>query len=292
MLQNGSGTVALTKVGTGTLTLSGVNTYSGATTISAGTLSIAADSGLGTAPGAPTAGQLTFNGGTLLTSASLTLDPNRGIALTGAGSLSVNPATTLTYGGVIAGAGALTKLGTGTLTLSGVNTYTGATDDQRGHLSIAADSALGTAPGAPTPGQLTFCGGTLLTTASFTLDPNRGIALTGAGTVSVDPATTLTYGGVIAGASTLTKAGTGTLTLSGANTYSGATTVSAGVLRVQSNAALGTTAGGTSVASGAAIEIDGSGLVIAEPITSLIGTGIAAAGAVRNLANDNTWSGA
>ena len=46
------------------------------------------------------------------------------------------------------------------------------------------------------------------------------------------------------------------------------------------------------VTSGAALEIDGSGLVIAEPITSLIGTGVAAAGALRNLANDNTWSGA
>ena len=65
-----------------------------------------------------------------------------------------------------------------------------------------------------------------------------------------------------------------------------------GVLRVQSNAALGTVAGGTSVVSGAALEIDGSGLAIAEPITSLIGTGVGAAGALRNLANDNTWSGA
>ena len=64
------------------------------------------------------------------------------------------------------------------------------------------------------------------------------------------------------------------------------------MLRVQSNAALGTTAGGTTVASGAAIEIDGTGLLIAEPITSLIGTGIGGAGALRNLANDNTWSGA
>ena len=46
------------------------------------------------------------------------------------------------------------------------------------------------------------------------------------------------------------------------------------MIRVQSNAALGTTAGGTTVASGAAIEIDGSGLAIAEPVTSLIGTGV------------------
>ena len=59
--------------------------------ISAGTLSIAADTALGTPPGSPTAGQLVFNGGTLLTTASFTLDANRGITLTGAGTLDVNP---------------------------------------------------------------------------------------------------------------------------------------------------------------------------------------------------------
>jgi autotransporter-associated beta strand protein len=70
------------------------------------------------------------------------------------------------------------------------------------------------------------------------------------------------------------------------------TAVSAGVINVQNDAALGATAGATTVASGAAIQIDGSGLLIAEPIASLIGSGIGGAGALRNLANDNTWSGA
>ena len=103
-----------------------------------------------------------------------------------------------------------------------------------------------------------------------------------------------TFAGVLANGSgtvALTKTGTGTLTLSGANTYTGGTTLTGGVIRVQSNGALGTTAGGTTVASGTAIEIDGSGLAIAEPITSLIGTG-GGTGALRNLANANTWSGA
>ena len=188
--------------------------------------------------------------------------------------MSVNAGITLTYSGVIAGSSTLTKAGTGALVLSGVNTYTGLTTLTAGTMSVAADSALGAAPGAAVANQLTFNGGILQATASFSLDTNRGITLTAAGTVNVDPSVTLSYGGVIAGASTLTKSGTGTLVLSGTNTYSGATTVSVGVLRVQNAAALGTTAGGTTVTSGAAIEIDGSALAIAENITSLNGTGV------------------
>src|SRR6185295_13478786 len=90
------------------------------------------------------------------------------------------------------------------------------------------------------------------------------------------------------GIGTLVKDGTGTLTLSGTNTYTGVTTLTTGVIRVQNNAALGTVAGATTVASGSAIEIDGSGLNVAEPITTFIGTGISAGGAMRNLANSNT----
>ena len=107
--------------------------------------------------------------------------------------------------------------------------------------------------------------------------------------------TSTTFSGVASdgsGTMALTKLGSGTLTLSGVNTHSGVTTVTLGTVRVQTNAALGTTGGASTVASGGAIEIDGTGLVIAEPITSFIGTGVGGAGALRNLANNNTWSGA
>ena len=162
------------------------------------------------------------------------LDSNRGIALNaGDGTVDTDFGTTLTYGGIMAGTGDLTKDGTGTLTLSGVNTYTGSTTIDGGTLSISADSGLGAAPGAATAGHLSFDGGTLNTSATFSLDSNRGIALNaGGGTIETDAATTLTYGGIMAGTGSFDKTGTGTLVLGGVNTYTGTTTVQAGTLEV------------------------------------------------------------
>ena len=82
----------------------------------------------------------------------------------------------------------------------------------------------------------------------------------------------------------LTKTGSGTLTLSGANTYSGVTLVNAGTLTIQYQSSLGSSSAGTTVADGAALYLAGSGYTIAEPLSLAGELGVGVAGYI--------WSGA
>jgi uncharacterized repeat protein (TIGR01451 family) len=234
------------------------------------------------------AARINSDGGTLTVSNTIS-GATFGLTVGGAGNTTVSGVIGTTTG-------TLTKDGTGTLTLTAANTYTGATTVTAGTLRLGIANAVNASSAV-----------TIASTATLDLNGFSDTigSLAGAGTVTsgVAGAVTLTAGGdntstVFSGllqnglgTLALTKTGTGTWTLSGANTYTGLTTVSAGVVDAQSNTALGSTAGATTVAAGAALQVDGNGLVIAEPLT-LNGTGVAAAGALRNLANGNTVSGA
>jgi autotransporter-associated beta strand protein len=90
--------------------------------------------------------------------------------------------------------------------------------------------------------------------------------------------------------SSITKSGAGYWALYGNSTFTGTTTISAGVINVQSDNALGSTAGGTSVAGGAALQIQGNIIVGAETLT-LGGTGVSNDGALRNISGTNTYGG-
>lgn len=200
-----------------------------------------------------------------------------------------NNASTNFSGRIENGVGTLSlvKAGSGTLALSGANNYAGSTTVTGGTLSINADNRLGTVPSSATAGHLTLNGGALAGANSFTLHANRGLALGGNhGTLEVAHGATLSYGGVITGSGNLGKAGAGSLVLSGASSYTGATHISDGALRLGSSgdsvySPLGTTAAGTTVSSGGALDLAGYTLGTAEPLT-LSGTGVSSSGALYN----------
>ena len=235
------GTSGLAKSGTGTLTLSGPNTYSGGTTLSAGQLNIN-DGGTSSANSAIGTGPLTINGGTLGNTepSDVTLLPNNAqywngdFSFAGAGynlnlgtgavapnaSRQINvSANTLTVGGAIGGGAiSLTKTGNGTLTLTGANTFSGGMTLSAGQLNInnggssSANSAIGI-------GTFTVSGGTIDNTSGgdLTLLPNNAQVWSGSFTYAGSVPNNLNLG---TGAVTLTATPTvtvnsGTLTVGG-----------------------------------------------------------------------------
>jgi len=253
-----AGTAGLTKAGAGALVLSGTNTYSGTTTLSAGTLRVGSAAALGTSTLSVTGGSLDAASALTITNAislagnldftgTANLTQTTGaVTLTAARTITAN-ANTLSLGGIVGGAFALTKAGAGTLTLAGANTYSGGTVMTAGKLSVGSDGNLGA-----TAGGLTFNAGTLLSTGTFS--SARAVTMTGAGTIEVAASQTLTMTGAFTGTGTLTKTGTGKLVLNTNAKVTGANTVSAGVLSLGFGGGAGTIRGTVTVASGAQLE--------------------------------------
>ncbi len=266
-----SGAAAMSFSG-GSLVLSGSNTYTGGTTLSAGQLNINNASALGTGPFSLSAGTIGNTTGAAITVSTNNAENwNGDFTFAGANDLNLGTgnvtlganrtvtvtSNNLTVGGVISGSGySLTKAGAGTLTLGGSNTYSGGTTLSAGQLNINNAHALGS-------GTFTISGGTIGNTsgAAITLSTNNAenwngnftfagtndlnlgtgaVTMSSSRTVTV-ASNNLTVRGAISGSGySLTKAGAGTLTLGGANSYSGGTTLSAGQLNLNNAAALGT----------------------------------------------------
>ena len=202
VIANGSGQTSLILNGPATQVLSGLNTYSGPTTITAGTLQIGnggATGSIGNTAGVSDSGLLAFN----LSSGTTTFTP------------AVN------------GVGGLTQMGSSLVVLAGADGYSGVTTIAAGTLQV----------GNGTSGSI-----------------NGTIAVGDSGTLAFDlaPGTTI-FATVISGSGGLTQMGAGNvLTLTGSNTYTGATTITAGTLQIGSGGAAG------SISSTAAVTDNGT----------------------------------
>ena len=166
--------------------------------------------------------------GTAIFSGALTLGSAETPAVARSVYLTATNGATATFSGLVKGSTGLSlpiiKDGAGTVILTGNNTYPGGTIVNNGTLSVSNNAALGT-------GLLTLAGGTLAcSTGTWTIA--NSVNLAGNSTVDTG-ANSLTLSGAITNSGGLTKLGSGTLTLFETNnTYSGATIVSAGTLKV------------------------------------------------------------
>lgn len=253
-----NGPARIHKTGTGRLTLSGNNTFSGGFLIENGILSIGSDSALGAIPDASITGYLTFNGGTLETTDSFTLHENRGIQLgENGGTLDVAVETILSFGGKITHHGDspdsfLIKDGEGTLLLSGTGLHPGRLVINAGAVKLSAENTF-------TSGTDIEVGSSPQSTATLRVDANQTIrGLTGTGTVEIGSTAMLkvnlpafdddgenfhsVFAGTITGFGTLKKEGPGTLTLTGENSYAGGTIIFGGDLRLEGGSIVHTSA--------------------------------------------------
>ena len=287
----GSGNLSISRAGTysgtltmtgGTLTVNGNNALgTGNLVLNGGTLAVNAAQGLGTgtitvASGTTTLNNtgssldaLTGNNNFVLQGGTFTVNGGGKILNLGTGNVSVSGFNNLNafnggmqFNGTISGTGTLNWFGGGSLVLGGSNTFSGtvSVNANGGSLVLSNVNALQSA---------TLNKGTNQTVAfalaganTYNLGGLTGagdIALTNGNSLNIKVSGNNTYSGILSGNGALTKSGNGTLTLSGANTHSGGTTVSAGILLVNSISGSGTGTGTLNVESGATL--GGNGIV-------------------------------
>jgi fibronectin-binding autotransporter adhesin len=211
--------LGLTKLGAGTIVLTGANTYSGANSIEGGTVSIPSVSTLSGSS------EVTFNGSTATLDAmeTMTWPSSRPFIFTGAGGFSAAATKTLTVEPPISSSAALTIKGLGTVILNDVTGYSGALT-VNGNLVVLHPLNITTLAGA-------------------------GTIDLGANSISLNGTGNSTFSGSISGTGGMTKSGAGILTLSGSNAFTGDLTLNSA--RINFNSTNSTAAGtGTIIIDG------------------------------------------
>ena len=283
---------ALIKVGTGTLTLTGTNTYSGGTDINGGILAVNSDANLGAAPLSLGTGPLSFNGGTLeALGAGGGITSSKAITLNaGGGTFLADAGTTSTLNGAISGVGSLTKDGLGTLALTvaltGTSTYGGDTIVKGGTLSIQSGGTVSDANGFIGDAGST---GTATVTGAGSTWTNKGALFVGGnsgGPGGVGLLQISNDGTVNAAATTIWN--TGTLAIGGSFTLNSPLSNNGGTVRTVADATFPNNA--TLGAGGAIFDSNGFNSVLSGAYTGSGGITKINAGTVT-LTGANTYSG-
>jgi autotransporter-associated beta strand protein len=271
-----SGSGGVTQSGTDVLTLTQAETYSGATTVSSGTLTLVSGASIANSSGVATDGtfDISATGGTSIKSLSGTGTVNLGGA-----TLTLTNASG-TFSGVIQGTGGIV-VQSGTEILSGTNTYTGATTVTGGTLEMGA----------------AIITGDVANSGTFGFYSSGNIAMSG----------------VVSGTGALIQVGTGVTTLTAAQTYTGTTTISAGTLALSGSGAIASSSGlvdnGTfdiSAASGdvriaalsgtGAVQLGGTNLILTNASGTFAGSisgsgGVTLAGGKETLSGTSSFTG-
>lgn len=239
--------------GGGTINITGTsNTFTGNIAINGKEVVFSGDGSFGAVPGSATANSIVIDGGRLTLTGVFTLNSNRGIQVGSTAGTSISGGGT--YNGIIAdkpsSTGILVKQGGSALILGGANTYTGATFINNGTLQLGVNNSLptgtalsiGQAASANTgifdlhgfnqevAGLISNTGASVVTTNSVTSTTSATLTLSGSGSYAYSDGSA-NNSGVISGAISIVKNGSGTQTLGGANTYTGTTTITGGELR-------------------------------------------------------------
>lgn len=205
--QSLAGSGGLTKLGAGTLALSGTNTYTGATAIAAGTLRVSGGQAIG-----DRSAVLIGAGATLALADSETVGSlaGQGRVALGARLTAGGDDTSTSFAGTLDGTGGLTKAGAGTLTLTGASTYAGGTAIAAGALQLGDGGTSGSLVGD----------------------------VANAGTLAFNRADAVTFAGTVSGSGALVQRGAGTLTLTAGHSFTGPTLLAGGGLTLTGTASL------------------------------------------------------